>query len=55
LAGEPNRQYVIEVSEDLNHWTPQQTNTVDAAGWLVVTERIAGDLGGSFYRARLSP
>jgi hypothetical protein len=55
LAGEPGRQYVIELSEDLAHWTPQRTNTVDATGWTVVTEQVAPGVGGRYYRARLGP
>jgi hypothetical protein len=53
LAGELNRQYVIEISDDLSHWAPQQTNTVDAAGWMVVTEQVVAGTGARYYRARL--
>ena len=55
LAGEPGRPYVIEMSEDLAHWTPRQTNTVDATGWMVVTEQLAPGVSGRYYRARLEP
>jgi hypothetical protein len=53
LAGEPGRSYVVEVSEDLANWSPQRTNTVDAAGWMLVTEQVAPGVSGRYYRARL--
>jgi len=55
LAGEPGRPYVIEMSEDLNQWTPWQTNTVDVLGWMVLTDIVAEGSGSRYYRARLGP
>jgi hypothetical protein len=55
LAGEPGRSYVIERSEDLIQWTPQQTNTLAADGWLEVVDSVPAGEGSRYYRARREP
>jgi hypothetical protein len=55
LAGEPGRTYVIEVSEDLQTWTPWATNTVDATGWMDIADKVLDGMGTRYYRARFEP
>ena len=53
LTGEAERQYAIEVSEDLRSWSLLKTKTVDADGTVIVDDPAASDYDRSFYRARL--
>jgi hypothetical protein len=53
LHGEPNRQYAIEISEDLATWTPLRMETVKPDGTLAFAEIGPLGLGQRFYRARL--
>jgi hypothetical protein len=48
ILGPPNRSVVLEYSQDLQHWSPQATNTLPAEGW--VSDVAPGE--SRFYRAR---
>ena len=51
LHGEPGREYWIEASPDLQHWTQVLTNQVDAAGTMQFVDPEAPRLNERFYRA----
>jgi hypothetical protein len=53
LTGEPDREYDIEVSEDLKDWFFLKTETVDADGTVIVDDPTASRYDRSFYRARV--
>ena len=53
LVGEPSREYVIEVSDDLAAWTPLRTEPVSAEGVLRFRDQMDAASGQRFYRATL--
>jgi hypothetical protein len=54
LHGEAGRNYIIETSTDLQHWTPW-TNVVNSTGTMTVTDTDSTNYPARFYRARLAP
>jgi len=53
LNGLVGNNYLIEVSPDLINWHPFSTNLMPASGSVPITDPIAADQPGQFYRARL--
>jgi hypothetical protein len=53
LTGEPERQYDIEVSDDLKEWYLLKPQTVGPDGTVIVDDSTASGYARSFYRARL--
>jgi pimeloyl-ACP methyl ester carboxylesterase len=51
LNGAVGSNYVIQVSSDLVHWTPFSTNTIPAAGFIVIVDPGASGYSKRFYRA----
>ena len=55
LAGESNREYALEISEDLAQWTQSETQRADPTGTVIFTEFGAMPSASRFYRARRLP
>ncbi|HLH54674.1 MAG TPA: hypothetical protein VKY92_13760, partial [Verrucomicrobiae bacterium] len=51
IAGTPFAKYVIQVSTDLQSWSPISTNTVSSSGLLGFSDPQAGVASPRFYRA----
>ncbi len=55
LVAEPDKQYLIEASEDLIHWALLRTETVGATGTVLFIDPAAASLENRFYRALRQP
>lgn len=51
MLGEPDQEYVLQVSPDLDHWQNLSTNTAAANGELQFVDPDAGTTDKRFYRA----
>lgn len=54
LRGEPNQEYIIERSSDLEHWEQASIDVTDTEGTLNFVETEIQDIPQRFYRAVLS-
>lgn len=55
VSGGPNRQIVIELTEDLTAWTPIFTNTTSTIGTFDFVDMPPAPLTQRFYRATAAP
>ena len=55
VAGKPGTSYVLEHSTNLVNWSALATNTIPLTGAPMVTNSVAVNPPGRFYRARANP